>query len=149
VIGGLGLWRQACAAAVVAPRLLAKRYGTAVGEIRRVPMSDGSMAAINTRFRTRSEHAASPARSEAGQVARPGSPVAKDPSRPFVVESGPVRVRAVGTAFLGAQARRRAATSWSPRVWSRCGPRTWSPPRRVFAGERMFASDEAGVLIAP
>jgi transmembrane sensor len=37
--------------------------------------------------------------------------VAKDPQRPFVVESGPVRVRAVGTAF-SVRRREGGARSW-------------------------------------
>ena len=75
-----------------------ERLTTRVGEIRRVPLSDGSVAAINTasqldvtvaetQRRVRIDH---------GEA---WFQVAKDAGRPFVVEAGSVRVRAVGTAF--------------------------------------------------
>src|SRR3546814_6499165 len=71
---------------------------TAIGEIRRVPLSDGSLAAVNTQ--TTLDVTMKP---ELRQVAlKDGEAwfqVAKDRSRPFVVEVGDVRVRAVGTAF--------------------------------------------------
>src|SRR3546814_7113773 len=71
---------------------------TAIGEIRRVPLSDGSLAAVNTQ--TTLDVTMKP---EVRQVAlKDGEAwfqVAKDRARPFVVEIGDVRVRAVGTAF--------------------------------------------------
>lgn len=78
--------------------LAEKRYITALGEIRRVPLDDGSMAVINTQSvlgvnmqtQTRNVHL------HAGEA---WFDVAKDKTRPFVVAAGPVRVRAVGTAF--------------------------------------------------
>ncbi len=146
VIGGLGLLAASLAAVVVAPRLLAKRYGTALGEIRRVPMADGSVAAINTsseleismRPRLRA------VRLERGEA---WFAVAKDPDRPFVVESGPVRVRAVGTAF---SVRKHEAgsdilvTEGVVEVWT-----DGQAPRRVVAGQRVFADNGVGVQAAP
>jgi transmembrane sensor len=148
VIGGLGVLAAGFAAAVVAPHLLAKRYGTALGEIRRVPMSDGSVVAINTSSEL--EVSMQP-RLRAVKLERGEAwfAVAKDPSRPFIVESGQVRVRAVGTAF---SVRKREAgsdvlvTEGVVEVWTQDGK---SPPRRVFAGERVFAENSAGVLIPP
>lgn len=148
VIGGLGALAAGLAAAVVAPRLLAQRYGTALGEIRRVPMADGSVAAINTSSEL--EVSMQP-RLRAVKLARGEAwfAVAKDPGRPFVVESGPVRVRAVGTAF---SVRRREGgsdilvTEGVVEVWSKDGR---TPPRRVAAGERVFADNGAGVLSPP
>lgn len=146
VIGGLGLLAAGLAAVVVAPRLLARRYGTALGEIRRVPMADGSVAAINTsselevsmRPRLRA------VRLERGEA---WFAVAKDPDRPFVVESGPVRVRAVGTAF---SVRKHdggsdiLVTEGLVEVWT-----DGQAPRRVAAGQRVFADNDAGVSVPP
>ncbi|PVM88788.1 FecR family protein [Caulobacter radicis] len=143
LLAGLGVAAAACVAVVVAPRLLAARYGTAVGEIRRVPLTDGSLAAINTD--TALEVAMKP-RSREVRLDRGEAwfQVAKDAERPFVVESGPVRVRAVGTAF---SVRRRdggcevLVTEGVVEVWSEGAGEA---PRRVTAGERVFASDSAG-----
>ncbi|MEH0196163.1 FecR domain-containing protein [Caulobacter sp. CCNWLY153] len=143
LLAGLGVAAAACVAVVVAPRLLAARYGTAVGEIRRVPLADGSLAAINTD--TALEVAMKP-RSREVRLDRGEAwfQVAKDAERPFVVESGPVRVRAVGTAF---SVRRRdggcevLVTEGVVEVWSEGAGEA---PRRVTAGERVFASDSAG-----
>ncbi len=143
LLAGLGLAAAACVAVVVAPRLLAARYGTAVGEIRRVPLADGSLAAINTD--TALEVAMKPRRREVRlDRGEAWFQVAKDAERPFVVESGPVRVRAVGTAF---SVRRRdggcevLVTEGVVEVWSEGAGEA---PRRVTAGERVFASDAAG-----
>ncbi|WP_454718914.1 FecR family protein [Caulobacter segnis] len=148
VIGSLGALAAGLATAVVAPRLLAKRYGTALGEIRRVPMGDGSVAAINTSSEL--EVSLQP-RLRAVKLERGEAwfAVAKDPGRPFVVESGPVRVRAVGTAF---SVRKREGgsdvlvTEGVVEVWTEDGK---TPPRRVAAGERVFADNSAGVLSPP
>jgi transmembrane sensor len=148
VIGGLGALAAGLTAAVVAPRLLATRYGTTLGEIRRVPMADGSVAAINTSSEL--EVSMQP-RLRAVKLERGEAwfAVAKDPSRPFVVESGPVRVRAVGTAF---SVRKREGgsdvlvTEGVVEVWTQDGR---TPPRRVAAGERVFADNDAGVLTPP
>jgi transmembrane sensor len=125
LIAGLGAAAAACVAVVVGPRLLSARYGTALGEIRRVPLSDGSMAAINTD--TALDVAMSPrlrhVKLDKGEA---WFEVAKDARRPFVVESGPVRVRAVGTAF-SVRVARAAAKCWSPKAWSRPGPKDVDP----------------------
>lgn len=143
LLAGLGVAAAACVAVIVTPRLLAARYGTAVGEIRRVPLADGSLAAINTD--TTLEVAMKPRRREVRlDRGEAWFQVAKDIERPFVVESGPVRVRAVGTAF---SVRRRdggcevLVTEGVVEVWSEGAG---EGPRRVAAGERVFASDSAG-----
>jgi len=148
LIGGLGALAAGFAAAMVAPRLLAKRYDTALGEIRRVPMADGSVAAINTSSEL--EVSMQP-RLRAVKLERGEAwfAVAKDPQRPFVVESGPVRVRAVGTAF---SVRKHdggsdvLVTEGVVEVWTQDGK---SPPRRVAAGQRVFADNSEGVLAPP
>ncbi len=71
---------------------------TAVGEIRRLPMSDGSIAAINTqsRIRVSMTQAARNIDLVRGEV---WFNVAKNKARPFTVSAGLARVQAVGTAF--------------------------------------------------
>ena len=87
LVGGIGLWTAR-----------PQRLDTRLGEIRRVPLADGSLVAINTKtaldvaMKPQSRHI----------VLKEGEAwfqVAKDPERPFVVAAGPVRVRALGTAF--------------------------------------------------
>jgi transmembrane sensor len=146
LLAGFGAAVAACAAVVVGPRLFSMRYDTALGEIRRVPLSDGSMAAINTD--TAIDVAMTP-RLRQVKIDRGEAwfEVAKDAGRPFVVQSGAVRVRAVGTAF---SVRRRdggsevLVTEGVVEVWSQD---TEGPPRRVSAGERTFVSDQAGAAM--
>jgi len=86
---GTGLWE-------FWPR--GQRIETALGEIRSVPLADGSLATINTQSRmaVRMEEQRRTVRLDDGEV---WFKVAHDPNRPFLVEAGDVRVRAVGTAF--------------------------------------------------
>ncbi|MGC1301396.1 MAG: FecR domain-containing protein [Caulobacteraceae bacterium] len=71
---------------------------TEVGEVRHLPLADGSTIDMNTRSRV--QVAMQPRlrriRLREGEA---WFKVAKNPSRPFVVEAGDIRVRAVGTAF--------------------------------------------------
>jgi transmembrane sensor len=73
-------------------------YSTTVGEIRRVPLADGSIATINTDSALDVAMAATQrdVRLNRGEA---WFQVAKNPARPFVVAAGRVRARAVGTAF--------------------------------------------------
>lgn len=99
-IGGLG-------AALGGYAMLARRpetISTAIGEVRRVPLADGSVASVNTASRiafamrdTRRE-----VKLEDGEA---WFQVAPDQAKPFVVSAGDVRVQALGTAF---SVRRRA-----------------------------------------
>lgn len=86
-VGGVGFWT-----------LRPQRLDTRLGEIRRVPLADGSLVAINTKTALDVKMKAKSRRI----VLREGEAwfqVAKDSKRPFVVAAGAVRVRAVGTAF--------------------------------------------------
>jgi len=74
------------------------RYSTPVGEVASVPLRDGSRITLNTASMIRvdltpKERRVDLERGEAFFV------VAKDPSRPFLVEAGSKRVIAVGTQF--------------------------------------------------
>jgi transmembrane sensor len=76
-----------------APQTVTRR-----GEVRLVPMPDGSAIMLNTatRISTHFTDAQRQVRLLEGEAL---FNVAKDPSRPFVVEAGDTRVRAVGTSF--------------------------------------------------
>jgi len=75
------------------------RVSTIVGEIRQVPLADGSRVTLDTRSLIEVDFAASNrlVRLESGEAL---FEVAKDPTRPFVVQAGKILVRAVGTVFL-------------------------------------------------
>jgi transmembrane sensor len=73
-------------------------YNTGLGEIRQVPLSDGSVVAINTQSEVQvamhdNLREVTLTRGEAWFQ------VAHDKQRPFIVSAGRIRVRAVGTAF--------------------------------------------------
>lgn len=96
--GGLA----AAAAAVVATVLFvtsqSQDYVTATGEIRRLPLQDGSTASINSASRVEVDFGdrLRRVRLERGEA---WFQVARDSSRPFRVDIGRVRVQAIGTAF--------------------------------------------------
>lgn len=99
ILGGAG---GAIAASVVAilglPRLWGERLATGKGEIRRLPLADGSIAALDTDSAVRVLLS-----KENRQIAldrgQAWFQVAKDRRRPFVVDAGIAHARAVGTAF--------------------------------------------------
>lgn len=118
---------------------------TAKGEFRRVPLQDKSIANINSGSQI--EVAFTPqqrtVRLRAGEA---WFEVAKDKSKPFVVEAGDALVRAVGTAF---SVRRLAAgsevlvTEGTVEVWSKDGT---APRRLVTAGEHAFLAQDATAI---
>lgn len=121
-----------------------ERFHTGVGEVRRVPLEDGSAVAINTA----SEVEVAFHRSQRTVRLRQGEAwfeVARDVQRPFVVEAGAVRVRAVGTAF---SVRRRSdgaevlVTEGVVEVWTEGAGRT---PARLRAGQGAFVDEKATV----
>jgi len=121
---------------------------TAVGEIRRVPLSDGSFAAVNTQ--TTLDVTMKPeVRRIALKDGEAWFQVAKDRARPFLVEAGDVRVRAVGTAFSVRRLEDGVdvqVTEGVVEVW-RVGDE--ANVRRVEAGTRAFiAPDKAVVSVA-
>jgi transmembrane sensor len=72
---------------------------TRTGEIRQVPLEDGSRVTLDTRTRIVIDYGsrARIVRLEAGEAL---FEVAKDPTRPFVVQTGNIKVEAIGTAFV-------------------------------------------------
>lgn len=115
---------------------------TAKGEFRKVPLPDNSTVSINGASRvevrlTDRERRLALTQGEAW------FDVAKDKSKPFIVEAGDVLVRAVGTAFAvrryagGADV---AVTEGVVEVWAERGT---AGKRRLAAGEQAFVADQA------
>lgn len=115
---------------------------TRMGEIRRLPMSDGSIAAINTESRIKIDMTDHQRKIDLvrGEV---WFKVAKNKQRPFIVTAGIARVQAVGTAFSvnrrdgGAEVLVTEGTvkAWldgsdQPAVWLNAGDRTFIGPKR-------------------
>lgn len=144
VLGGLV---AASGAAVLASRFMMARgqaYVTQLGEIRRVPLGDGSVMTINSDTQLKVHLAQHMRQIELAQ-GEAWFEVAKDAARPFVVASGNARARAVGTAF---SVRKREGgvevlvTEGIVDTWSDVdtGQRV-----RVVAGERALISERAVV----
>ena len=147
ILGGVGACVAAGLAAVVFLPAGVDRYRTEVGEVRRVALADRSTAAINTA----SDIAVIYEKQERRIRIREGEvwfQVAKDRMRPFVVEAGPIRVEAVGTAF---SVRRRDSgadilvTEGVVRAWAAGAE---SNAVRIQAGSRAFVADNAIVTKA-
>lgn len=83
---------------VVWSQLVGERVTTAQGEIRRLPLADGSVATINTDSALRVVFAKN-SRQVALDKGQAWFQVVKDIKRPFIVDAGIAQVRAVGTAF--------------------------------------------------
>lgn len=133
-IAGFGLF---------SPRL--QDVGTGIGEIRRVALADGSEATINTdsalAVAMRSNNRT--VRLDRGEA---WFKVAHDKARPFTVEIGALRVRAIGTAF---SVRRREAGA--DVLVTEGVVETWvvgreASKQRIAAGSRGFVSATAGSI---
>ncbi len=131
--GALALWPQGSG------------IRTRIGEMRRVPLADGSMAVVNSGSElsvsfTRRRRDVELAQGEAWFQ------VAKAPDRPFTVTAGRVRVQAVGTAFnvrragLGVDV---VVTEGTVKVWSEGGE-----PQLVKAGQRARLDDGVGLAVS-
>jgi transmembrane sensor len=117
---------------------------TAVGEIRRVPLSDGSLAAVNTQT-TLAITMKPDVREIILKDGEAWFQVAKDRTRPFVVEAGDVRVRAVGTAFAVKRTARGIdvqVTEGVVELW-RVGDKGES--QRVAAGSQAFVVPDKSI----
>ena len=129
-----------CAAVLLLPGL--DGFRTRVGEQRRVALQDGSVAMINTD----SSVGVRLARHQRRITLRRGEAwfqVAKDHARPFVVDAGPVHVRATGTAFSVRRdetGARVVVTEGTVLAW-RDGART--APLSISAGHEAFIAVDA------
>jgi transmembrane sensor len=124
-----------------------QEFSTAVGEVRRLPLADGSVATVNTASRI--AVALEPARRhitlEEGEA---WFQVAHDARRPFVVDVGSLRVRAVGTAF---SVRRNPegvdvlVTEGVVETWTEGNG---AGPTRISQGERSFVAAGTRDIVA-
>lgn len=97
--GALAAGLAAVAALSLAPRLKGRTIlATARGELLKAPLADGSTVSINSASRVEIAFTGSERRVllDHGEA---WFEVAKDKAKPFIVEAGALRVRAVGTAF--------------------------------------------------
>jgi len=76
-----------------------RRYVSDLGEVRRVALLDGSNMTLDTDSETR-VHFDKTLRSVELRRGEALFEVGRDPSRPFIVEAGGTRIRALGTAFV-------------------------------------------------
>lgn len=125
-----------------------QRYATATGEIRRLPLEDGSLAVVNSASKLRVAFTTGRRDIELSQ-GEAWFQVAKNRARPFTVVSGPVRVQAVGTAF---DVRRRdgfaeiVVTEGVVKIWT-TGSGSDRDPLMVRAGHRAMIGDKSGVEV--
>lgn len=96
--GGIGLAAAAASVVIGWPRLIGQHITTARGEIRRLPLADGSVATINSDSDLRIVLAGDSRRVDLAR-GQAWFQVVKDRTRPFVVDAGIAQARAVGTAF--------------------------------------------------
>lgn len=134
--GGL-IAASVAGAALILPALTHQRLQTEVGELRKVPLKDQSIASVNTD--TTLDVALGAKRRDIRLIrGEAWFQVAKDKTRPFVVEADTVRARAVGTAFGVRRYPDGAEVMVSEgvvEVWNTQAPDT---PTRLEAGGRVF-----------
>lgn len=139
-VGRRGLFAGAAAASVAVVTVgltslgplsaLYADHATGVGGRKRIALADGSFVILNTATAVSVDYSGK----ERRVVLHDGEAlfdVAKDPSRPFIVMTGDMEVRAVGTAFV---VRREEVTVSEGTVDVTIGSR---PAIRVVAGQRL------------
>jgi transmembrane sensor len=117
-------------------------FRTQVGEQRRVALRDGSVAMINTDSNV-AVHLAKHQRRITLRHGEAWFQVAKDHARPFVVDAGPIHVRATGTAFSVRReddGARVVVTEGTVLAW-RDGARV--APLAISAGHEAFIAKDA------
>lgn len=121
-------------------------FRTGLGEIRQVPLADGSSTAINTASEI--EITLSKGRRDV-RLAKGEAwfKVAKDAARPFVVEAGGVRVRAVGTAFSVRRREEGADVLVTEGVVEAWAGENERPLLRLTAGQRAYIGDDSEVRL--
>lgn len=118
---------------------------TAKGEFRKVPLQDTSIATINSGSQIEVEFTGNRRKINL-RKGEAWFEVAKDKSKPFIVEAGDARILAVGTAF---SVRRFAngtevlVTEGTVEVWSQDQT---AQRRQLTAGERAFLAQEASAI---
>ena len=119
-------------------------YVTAVGEVRRLTLEDGSRIVLNSgsRLAVRFQAATRDVVLERGEAL---FEVAKNPGRPFIVHTGDVSVRAVGTAFSVRRAEETVSISVTEGVVEVSEPQI--APQRVAVNEQATVRPTGGVLV--
>ncbi|MES2453218.1 MAG: FecR domain-containing protein [Pseudomonadota bacterium] len=115
---------------------------TGVGEIKRTPLADGSVATVNTASRL-TVAMTGDVRNVSLDDGEAWFEVAHDQARPFVVQAGDVSVRAVGTAFSVRRTETGVdilVTEGVVEAWRADQP---DKATRIEQGERGFIAEEA------
>lgn len=123
-------------------------YRTQTGEVRRVPLADGSVAAINTQsiVDVEMKRGVRVVKIASGEA---WFQVAHHKERPFIAEAGRVRVRALGTAF---SVRRREhgadvlVTEGMVQAWADGAE---GHAVRLTAGQSAYIADNAAISRSP
>jgi transmembrane sensor len=145
-LAGVGLAGGLIGAGVLALWPQGQGIRTRIGEMRRVPLADGSMAVVNSGSELTLSF--TPRRRDVDLAqGEAWFQVAKAPDRPFTVRAGRVRVQAVGTAFNVRRAGSGAGvdvvvTEGTVKVWSEGGE-----PQLVKAGQRATLDDGVGLAV--
>ena len=117
---------------------------TAIGELRKVPLADRSLASIDSA--TRLEVSIDARQRRIGLLkGQAWFQVAKDAQRPFVVSAGAVSVTAVGTAFAVQRQPGGAdvvVTEGVVEVRNSGG----QPPVRIAAGQQAYVPEQGGAI---
>jgi len=114
---------------------------TAQGELRRLPLADHSVVNLNSASRVSVKYTDTGRQVEL-QQGEAWFEVARDKAKPFVVEAGDVRVRAVGTAFSVRRYGNGAevlVTEGKVEVWNADGVRR---KKLLLAGQQAFVPDQ-------
>ncbi len=145
VLGGGGLIAASLAGMLFWSRA-SSVFRTGLGEIRQVPLADGSSTAINTASEI--EITLSKGRRDV-RLAKGEAwfKVAKDPTRPFIVEAGDIRVRAVGTAFSVRRREEGADVLVTEGVVEAWAGESRRPLLRLTAGQRAYIGNDSEVRL--
>ncbi len=125
----------------------AQQFETQRGEVRRLPLTDGSVLTLNTATRVAVSYSAD--RRDIHLIEGEALfDVAKNAKRPFFVDAGDVRVRAVGTSFSVRKLPGRPTqvlVSEGVVEISRLGAATRAQPVRVKANELALATGDGTI----
>jgi transmembrane sensor len=141
-----GLTASVAAALVMWPAgaPLGVEYSTTLGEVRRVPLADGSTASINSNADIEVTLRAN-ARVATIRRGEAWFQVAKDKARPFTVEAGRIRVRAVGTAFAVRRYANGAEILVTEGVVEAWASGAEGHRIKLGAGQRAFVANDAAI----
>jgi len=121
-------------------------HHTGKGEVRSVPLDDGSVIWLNTDSQVKVRYG----RAQRGVILARGEAmfeVAKDPSRPFVVHAGDTRVRAIGTAFSVSHVTDRAVQIMVDEGLVDVAKSETAPPVRLQAGCKAIAPATGDIVV--